>query len=459
MAAASPGGPVGGEEFAGLMAVLGPFERTPAIAVAVSGGADSMALCLLADEWARQRAGSVTALIVDHGLRTGSDAEARRVAGWIAGRGIAANVLGWDGPKPAADIEAAAREARYRLMTGWCRDAGVLHLALAHHRDDQAETLLLRLARGSGIDGLAAMAAVVETPELRLVRPLLGVPRARLRASLRARGQVWIEDPTNRDPAFARARLRALSPALAAEGLTAGRLAAAASDLGRARSATGAAVTGLLAAAAWAHPAGHCRVDGALYRAAPDEIARRALVRLLLCVGGGVYPPRSVRLERLHRALARDGLASGRTLGGCRIVPRRDGILICREPAAARDEVALGDDRGARWDGRFLVRAAPRRLAARRKFTVRRLGGEGWAEVTAARPELRGTPIPGAARRSLPAIFDLDGLVAVPHLRFMRADAAERDTPRFTAQFRPAQPLGPPGFAFAGAPGYNAVDA
>ncbi len=438
------------DEFAALMGPLGPFEQTPELAVAVSGGADSIALCLLADDWARARAGRVRALIVDHGLRPESTDEARQVAAWLAARDIAATVLTWRGAKPVTDVQAAARTVRYRLMTGWCRDAGVLHLLVGHHRDDQAETVLLRLGRSSGLDGLAAMAAIVETPPVRLLRPLLGVPPARLQATAKAHGQAWIEDPSNRDPGFARVRLRNLAPVLAAEGVTAQRLAAAAATLGRARGAMEAAVAGLLAATVTVHPAGFCLLDPAPYRAAPDEVARRALTRLVLCVGGGVYPPRGARLERLHRALADAELGAGRTLGGCRIVARRGRVLVCREAAVARGEVALGDNREAFWDRRFAVRAAAPRAGPARPLTVRRLGRNGWAEVAAAWKSLRKTPIPGAVRPGLPAFHDLDGVVAVPHLDYVRTNRGEAAGESFRAEFRPAQPLGPPAFAFAG---------
>ena len=443
--------PLEADEFAGLMASLGPFERAPELGVAVSGGADSIALCLLADAWARARAGRIRALVVDHGLRPESGDEARQVVAWLAARDIAASVLSWSGAKPTADIQAAARAARYRLIGAWCRDAGVLHLLLGHHRDDQAETVLLRLGRGSGLDGLAAMAPIVETPAVRLLRPLLTVTPGRLQATATACGQAWIDDPSNRDLGFTRVRLRALAPVLAAEGVTAGRLSGAATTLGRARSAMEVAVARLLARAATVHPAGFCVLDPAPYGAAPDEVARRALTRALLCVGGGVYPPRGARLDRLHRALAGDGLGAGRTLAGCRIVPRRGGVLICREISAAGGEVALTDAAAACWDGRFAVRATPPDAGVARPLTVRRLGRDGWVEVTQARKCLRKTPIPGAVRPGLPAFHDLDGIVAVPHLEYVRTVRGKAGEGSFSAEFRPSQPLVPPAFAFVGA--------
>ncbi len=271
--------PLNAPEFRALMAALGPFERAPHLAVAVSGGADSMALGLLGDGWARARGGRVTALTVDHGLRPESGAEARRVKAWLGKRGIPQSVLRWtaagEGGAPGANLQALARAARYRLLAGWCRKRHVLHLVLAHHLEDQAETFLLRLGRGSGVHGLAAMAAVTGIEGVRLLRPLLTVPKARLRANLQRRGQAWIEDPSNEDPAFARVRLRALMPAFAGVGMDAQRLAQTANAMGRARRALEEAAVTLLAAAAEIYPAGYCLLRPDLFRAAPDEVALR----------------------------------------------------------------------------------------------------------------------------------------------------------------------------------------
>ena len=201
--------PLGDAEFAVLIERLGAFEPAPHVAVGVSGGPDSLALALLAAGWTRRRGGRLTALIVDHGLRAKSAREAATVARWLDARGIAHAVLRWDGAKPSSAIQARAREARHAILAEWCRRAGVLHLLLAHHRDDQLETALLRRARASGPDGLAAMAPVVERESLRILRPLLPIASARLRATLRALGQDWIDDPSNRNDAFARVRIRA----------------------------------------------------------------------------------------------------------------------------------------------------------------------------------------------------------------------------------------------------------
>src|SRR5229473_3936225 len=195
-------------ELAAVLDALGGFEARPAIAVAVSGGPDSLALILLAQRWARQRGGKTCALTVDHGLRPESAEEARTVAGWLASRAIPHEILVWAGDKPTSGIQEAARYARYRLLAAWCREHGVLHLLTAHHREDQAETYIIRRRAKSGVDGLAGMSAVRELQGCRLVRPLLAAPKARLAALLEAEGQPFLRDPSNLNPAFERARLR-----------------------------------------------------------------------------------------------------------------------------------------------------------------------------------------------------------------------------------------------------------
>ncbi len=432
--------PLTAAEFDGLMRAVGPFEARPRLAVAVSGGSDSLALALLLDRWARRRHGTVVALTVDHGLRRGAAAEARRAGSWLAARGIAHRLLRWRPSAAAGDLrgglQAAARGARYRLLADCCRREQILHLAIAHHRDDQAETFLLRLGRGSGLDGLAAMSPVTGRDGVRLVRPLLGIGRQRLAATLRRFRQPWIEDPSNRNPAHARVRMRALLPALAGEGVTSARLAATAGHLGRARVVLDDATAALLAAAAAADPAGFVRLDPAALFAAPAELSRRALAQCLMTVGGGDYAPRFERLARLHDALrvaVHGGARRGATLAGCRILWIGETLLICREPALAAGELPVRRAAPLRWDNRFVLRVAGTTAG----LTLRRLGGEGWRQVAAAAPRLRDRAPPAPVRPGLPALWDAAGVVTVPHLEWCRANRHLT----VTVAWMPAQPL------------------
>lgn len=427
--------PIAREEFAARMAALGPFEPRPHVAAAVSGGPDSLALTVLLQDWLAPRGGRLTAFTVDHGLRSGSAAEAAGVGREMKRLGIAHRVLSWEGQKlpksPGASRQAAARAARYRLLLEACEAVGIFHLALAHHLEDQAETFLLRLGRGSGLDGLAAMAPVSETSGLRLLRPLLEVPKARLQATLEARRLAWVEDPSNDDCAFARVRLRRLLPELAGEGMTPARLGSASQHLGRARAALESDVAAVLARAVRPDPAGFLDLDPAALAGASEEVSLRALARCLMAVGGRDYTPRLERLERLHAALAA-GLARPVTLGGCRVVPRqavpgKARWLIVRE-AGRTQAAALSPGGRLLWDGRFEVVLARGAGAGGGKksgeLTVGPLGTAGWRALAAALENAgfgaRTARIPVAARGALPALRDAAGLAAVPPLGYFR---------------------------------------
>ncbi|MCE9651242.1 MAG: tRNA lysidine(34) synthetase TilS, partial [Parvibaculum sp.] len=228
--------PLSATEFARALARLKP---SASLAVAFSGGPDSLALLVLAAQWAgRSRARKLVALTVDHGLRAGSAAEARACARMAKALGVSHRILVWRGAKPKADIQAAARAARYRLLAQACIAEGAGDLLVAHHLEDQAETFLLRLARGSGVDGLAGMAASRRLDrDLRLLRPLLDVPRARLMAVVKRAGIEAIQDPSNDNPRFDRVRARRLMAELSTLGLDASRLASTAAHMARVRAA------------------------------------------------------------------------------------------------------------------------------------------------------------------------------------------------------------------------------
>ena len=232
---------LGEDAFARVMA---PFAIAAGarIAVAVSGGADSMALTRLLSAWAGAHGVNLAAVTVDHRLRAEAAAEARQVAGWLEPLGIAHTTLIWEqGAQEAKgrSLQKAARDARYGLMAAWCAAEGRSHLFLAHHADDQVETFLIRLTRGSGVSGLAAMmpATTLGTAggSVVLARPLLGFAKADLLAVCRTLNQPWIEDPSNTNTASARVRFRQAARLLEEEGLTRGRLLETVGHMQRAR--------------------------------------------------------------------------------------------------------------------------------------------------------------------------------------------------------------------------------
>jgi tRNA(Ile)-lysidine synthase len=264
-------------------------------------------------------------LTVDHGLRKTSAGDARQVTRWAKKAGLKAHVLVWRGKKPKSGIEALAREARYRLMGAWMVKQNIATLFVGHTEDDQAETFLLRLARGSGLDGLAAMRAEVPWPVagfagLSVARPLLGLGRKALRDYLVSIDQDWLEDPMNEDLAFDRVKLRRARAALEEAGLSAARIAAAARHLARARESLEIVTEAVLVRAVRESEQG-LLLDPKALAAAPRELGLRALASVLMTVSGQPYRPRFDSLERLFDALSGLSPRTSATLHGCHIGP------------------------------------------------------------------------------------------------------------------------------------------
>jgi tRNA(Ile)-lysidine synthase len=330
--------------------LFGALSESPVLALAVSGGPDSTALLWLAARWRKglKRGPKLIAVTIDHGLRPESKAEASAVKRLARRLGVEHRTLRWSGRKPKTGLQAAARQARYRLLAQAARRAKAGHILTAHTLDDQAETVLFRLARGSGIAGLAGMDTVAPLPVaegrgILLVRPFLHVPKARLIATLKAAKVAYADDPSNRDPRFARPRLRALMPALAREGLTAERLALAARRAQRIDAALRE-----MASAAWGrvHAGAGPQPDGGPVTFAaksffglPDEIALRLLGQAV-AIKGDEGPVGLGKLEALLAALeAGRALANGgrpkrlrRTLAGALVTLEGERLTVDRAP-------------------------------------------------------------------------------------------------------------------------------
>lgn len=413
--------PLGLDEFAARLDRLAVFEAPPLVAVAVSGGPDSLALAILADRWARRRGGEILALSVDHGLRSESADEMRRLSNWLQGRSIAHRILLWSGEKPATRIEERARAARYRLLEEGCLTAGCLHLLTGHHREDQVETHLLRKEAGSGPDGLAGMSAIRELGACRIVRPLLDVPKARLLATLAVEGQPFVSDPSNRDPAFARARLRQ-----AARGEDRDATFEEICRLGGKRIAAQRARDALVARVVSLHPAGFAVLDPAALLSAAPDIAEQVLSALLGALGGRAYPPRRRAVTHLLKVL-RGAARGGYGLGGYRFAPWRDRIFVLRDLAAAAPPVYVQPGTAIFWDQRFEVGlpadAPPLRLGY--------LGRGGVIELHRQRSPAGSARLPRLIHPILPGLWDEGGLLAVPALGYCREDGRAPPAPAF----------------------------
>jgi tRNA(Ile)-lysidine synthase len=330
------------------------LSSAPALVLAVSGGPDSTALLLLAARWrASLRAGpDLLAVTIDHGLRQESAGEAEAVKELATRLGVRHSTLRWTGRKPKTGLQEAAREMRYRILADAARRAGASHVLTGHTLDDQAETVLFRMARGSGLTGLGGMARDTALGDIRLVRPLLDVPKARLIATLAKNGIPFADDPSNRDPRFTRARLRDLLPALAGEGLDARRMALLAQRLRRANETIQIVVDAAAEAVSdlpW--PArGAVVINAGRFAQLPAEVALRLLGRAVDHTGDE-GPAQLAKLEALYEALRTPGGPRlRRTLAGALVTSEKGRIRIERAPArsAARGETLTTRQQGLR---------------------------------------------------------------------------------------------------------------
>lgn len=300
-------------------------------AVGVSGGADSLALVYLLKAWADKAGIIVKALTVNHELRSEAAGEAKYVGELMEKAGIEHHILVWNGTKPVSGIEAAAREARYDLLLEWCRNNCVENLLIAHHKLDQAETFLMRLQRGSGVDGLSAMLPVTERAGVRLIRPLLDVLPQDLRCYLQDQKIRWVEDPSNQEDEFLRVRIRKAIPALEKElGFTVERLAATAGRMARVRDYLEYKTNEFMTVAVIDEAGGAVSVDIEKLKNEHEEIVLRVWSFLLRKVGDRIYGPKMEDVERLSSAALKNGFR-GQTLCGCEVFNFNKRIWIIPE--------------------------------------------------------------------------------------------------------------------------------
>lgn len=309
--------------------------------LAVSGGPDSTALMHAAAAWSRSAGGTpLSVATVDHGLRAKSRAEAEEVGRQAAAVGLPHAILDWTDRIAGSPSQSEARDARYRLLVAHAVAIGATRIATAHTYDDQVETILMRLADGSGLSGLAGMAPMTQRGPVAHIRPFLHLKKAALVATCRARGWAFVEDPTNRDPRFARPRWRALAGALASEGLTPERVFRLGGRMRRAEMALEAMAETVAARVIRDAPpssaigervgGGTVTLDFTALAGEPDEIALRVLIRVLRLAGAGSAHLRLDRIETAFAKLTAARIAASperRTLAGCILSLDRAGLL------------------------------------------------------------------------------------------------------------------------------------
>ena len=411
----SPTGVFPEHELASFFANLTGYPR---VALAVSGGADSVALMLLVRSWldARSNGPQITVLTVDHRLRDAAASEAEWVKKEAHALRFQHETLVWLGEKPGSDLQAEARRARYGLMTAYCRAAAIPAIATAHNCDDQAETFIMRLARGSGLDGLAAMKEVSRRNGVDILRPLLMVSRRRIEAFLLRREQQWLDDPSNDDERYERVRIRRKLKAARSLGLSSAKLALSARRLRRARDALELVTAEFLRAKVSLHEAGFAKLRLPELFETHEDIGLRALARAIVAVGGGA----ALRLSKMEGwyQMMRTAPRSA-TLGGCRLIAKGAELTIIREIGRmdVRMDVMCADiiqpGETSLWDGRFLVTHAAEETGA---ATLRALGADGILAIKDAKGHF--DEVPRLAAMTLPSLWVEGKLRYAPFVAF-----------------------------------------
>lgn len=398
---------------------------------AVSGGKDSTALMVLAARWKREYAPpcAMKVATVNHGLRPEAEAETHLVAANAKLLGLDCMILrtwlGNDGgaPDTAGNIQAHARQARYRCLADAAAECGFDTIVTAHHREDQAETFLLRLARGSGVYGLGAMREFslsygFGNGDIGLARPLLKCSRSDLHRLTEQSGLAWVDDPSNEDMAFARVRIRSIAPALAEVGLTTDRIGETADRMQRAGEALDYYASAHLNSTVKVDDFGSATTDVAAFFNAPAETVLRSMARVLQAVGGSDYTPRMDRLERLFSAMRDAAERSGamrRTLNGCVADLKNGQLRLYREWGRSGLEQCQVEAGGRRvWDRRFLV-TVPDNMP--QKAVV--------APLAAQSRLFRGIA-KSVVLQTIPALYSGEELVAVP--AFLNKENAAQHT-------------------------------
>ncbi|MDC0073693.1 tRNA lysidine(34) synthetase TilS [Alphaproteobacteria bacterium] len=410
-------------------ALLGfePFEEKPRLGVAVSGGPDSLALTFLANDWAKKNSGSIIAFTIDHGIRKESKAESLYVKNILSSNGIEHHIHRYSGKKPSAGIQDFAREIRYRYLSEMCKKHEILHLFIAHHSQDQNETILMREWQGSGKIGLAGISAIIEMDSCRILRPLLKIGPHELKKYLDYMGVDWIDDYSNLNKNFLRTKARDY---LKKNNLNIKK------DGSTIRRKYESSIASWLSSYAEIFPLGYMKFKlYDLIKVEPD-IRSYIIRQSILTISGKKYHPSEKSTENILKNLKFKNKTW--SLGGCLICSKGEEIYIIREIGRINEKLKITNGINFIWDNRFQILITTNLIG---DFWIAALKEEGLREIEEIRPKLSKKPLERLIYMGLPALWSSEGVVACSQLSYNNSEDLS-----YYSQFEPRHRLIPCSF-------------
>ena len=310
------------------MSMLGAFHPNPKMAVAVSGGSDSLALCFMLDKWIKQQEGELICLTIDHDLRVESSKEAEMVENILNAYNIKHKIIKWLDPKPISNLQKKARLARYQLLTDYCKQNNIAYLATGHQQNDQAENFIIRAEHGSGVYGLDRMPSVGEFNQIKIIRTLLDFNKQDPQNFLKEQNIEWIEDPSNYNERFTRVKVRNF---LSNYPQWIAKLAYLSKNLSRAKDCIEYMLKQNMEKLVVFFPHGDASIEFASFKQLPQEIKFRMLAKILQIVSNNAKTARAERIERLLAKIETGNIFKASTLSGCLISRKKDQLIITRE--------------------------------------------------------------------------------------------------------------------------------
>ncbi len=423
---------------------LGPYEKNPHLAVAVSGGSDSLCLAILAKKWVNIKGGRITALIVDHGLRKSSGQESRKTLKLLKKQKILSHHFKWElSKKPKNSVQEKAREFRYNIFEEWCYKKNIKYLLIAHHFEDQKETFIMRLNSNSNVYGLACMPKVLLKKEIKILRPLLDLKKKDIIDYLKEKKINWIEDPSNNSLKYSRNRLRKILPKLEEKGLTDSNFRRILKRAQKERKKIESKFSFWLIENVRIDTFGYAAVDFRNLKLLDKNDFIFIFSKLLNMISGLFYTPKSKYVYNFYKKIKSNEIINKTNLGGCHIFFLKKKMYICREifKKSRKQEINFQFNKIV-WDNRFEIEYKKNFFLKRKlgkSVFIEQLQKDGWNEILLKNQGIkREIKIPNKIILSLPAVKNKkNDVLYVPHLQYYSNMKSKKEFSNMSFLFKP----------------------